>query len=61
MIGVVICSSVSRTTDQPPRNASMCFVASAMKSGCAIVPTTAFDEHAALDLEDRFARDVREV
>ena len=27
----------------------------------AIVPTTAFDEHAALDLENRFARDVCEV
>ena len=28
---------------------------------CAIVPATAFDEHAALDLDDRFARDVGEV
>ena len=28
---------------------------------CAIVPATAFDEHAALDLDDRFARGVCEV
>ena len=31
------------------------------EAGGAIVPATAFDEHAALDLEDRFARDVCEV
>jgi len=31
------------------------------ETGCAIVPATAFDEHAALDLEDRFARGVSEV
>ena len=31
------------------------------ETGCAIVPATAFDEYAALDLEDRFARDVGEV
>ena len=31
------------------------------ETGGAIVPATAFDEHAALDLEDRFARDVGEV
>ena len=31
------------------------------EAGGAIVPATAFDEHAALDLEDRFARGVSEV
>ncbi len=31
------------------------------EGGCAIVPATAFDEHAALDFEDRFARGVSEV
>ena len=31
------------------------------ETGGAVVPATAFDEHAALDLEDRFARGVSEV
>ena len=31
------------------------------ESGCAIVPATTLDKHAALDLENRFASDVCEV
>ena len=53
--------SARRTTRQPASAASKYFSRSARKPGGAIVPASAGEEDAALDLDERAGLDVREV